>query len=306
MKANSFRHEDRKYGNNRIIRLLTGFPDELALPCRYEHGHIPGNSKPGNDLKTRKRVMLVFNQRRLDIWKQYSKKKAYILGSPFVHYRRLKQIERAPDAAGTVVFPLHSTLKEMSDFDRDAYCASLKKLDPKFFPLKICLHEHDFSLGFDSFYRNHGFDIVSAGVREETEFVDHFYDILRHCKYATSNAFGSYIFYAVEMGIPFFTYGDQSPSRSDNPPDKITQYGPWIESLFTTYPEVLITEQQQQAVEEEIGIQGAIDPQELCQILLKIAFLQNIIDRINFPLRQPKAFLKQLFGRDHRKTETSS
>jgi hypothetical protein len=306
MKTNSFRHEDQKYGNNRIIRLLTGFPENLALPCRYEHGHMPGNNKPVNDLKTRKRIMLVFNQRRLNIWKRYSKKKAYILGSPFVHYRRLKQLERAPDAAGTVVFPLHSTLKEMNVFDRDAYCVSLKKLDPKFFPLKICLHEHDFALGLDSYYRDHGFDIVTAGIREEEGFVDNFYNILRHCNYATSNAFGSYLFYAVDMGIPFFIYGSQATHCPESPPQKDTHYGAWIESLFATYPEVSITKQHRQAVEEEIGIQDAVDPQELCQILLKKAKIQTVIDTINFPLRQPKAFICQLFRRRKCNTEASS
>jgi len=298
-------NEDRKYSLNRIIRLLTGFPEDKPLPCRYEHGHTPSDDKPVNDLKTKKRLMLVYNKRRLDIWQRYSKKKAVIIGSPFVKYRRLKNICRVQEPRGTVFFPFHSTVSVEGVFDREGYCRKLCELPSDFYPIKICVHEHDIQRGFDNIYREQGFEVVTAGVRERHDFVDKFYEILRHCKYTSSNAFGSYLFYAVEMGIPFFIYGPEPHGRHFNrkgiPGEpmyiKDHEYGEYIENLFSTYPNVKITEEQRVAVEREVGVKDAIDPKELYQLLMNNYRRQRVEDAIRFPFRHPKKFIQRLFSR---------
>ena len=297
--------EDRKYSNNKIIRVLTGFPQNIPLPCRFEHGNTPLNGKPVNDLKKMKRLLLFYNKRRAEIWQKYSKKQAVIIGSPFVQYRRLKNICRVENPAGTIAYPLHSTQKEISVFDRQEYCEKLEQLPQEFRPIKICIHEHDFLRGFDKIYEKHGFEVVTAGVREEPDFVDKFYEILRQFKYATSNAFGSYLFYAVDMDIPFFIYGHKPSIKhlnkkgvSDSTFDFIDlKCGDYIENLFNTYPNVKITEEQRLAVEEEVGIKDAIDPKELYELLISICQRQRIEDSLWFPIRHPKKFVQRLFSR---------
>ena len=300
MSDNLLLDEDRKYSHNRIIRLMSGFPENRPLPCRYEHGHSPSNDKPVNDLRTTKKLMLVFNRRRLKVWQTYSKKKAYIIGSPFVQYRRMKNITRVENPSGTVVFPLHSTLKDEGVFDRQAYCRELKQLPEKFHPIKICVHEHDIQRGFDKIYRDHGFEIVTAGTREDPDFVDKFYDILRPCKYATSNAFGSYLFYIVEMGIPFFIYGPETRIRYHKKNGFIEknireeEFGGYIEKLFSTYPDVEITEEQRVAVAEETGMDDAISSEQLHQLLMDHYWPQRVEDIIRFPFRHPKKFIRRI------------
>lgn len=295
--------EDRKYSLNRIIRLMAGFPEDRPLPCRYEHGHTPFDDRSINDLKSKKRLMLVYNKRRLDTWQRYSKKTAFIIGSPFVQYRRLKNIYKAKDANGTVVFPLHSTPKEEGVFDREEYSKKLKELPHDFQPIKVCVHEHDFLRGFDKIYREQGFEVVTAGVREKPDFVDKFYEILRHCKYATSNAFGSYLFYTVEMGIPFFVYGPKASIRytdkkiSSERIIKEGEYGAYIEELFSTYPEVGITEEQRAVVEQEVGVNDAIDRKELYRLLMDNYWRQRVEDAVRFPFRHPKKFFQRMFYR---------
>jgi len=293
--------EDRKYSLNRIIRLLTGFPEDKPLPCRYEHGHTPSDDKPVNDLKTKKRLMLVYNKRRLDIWQRYSKKKAVVIGSPFVQYRRLKNIHKVEDANGTIAFPMHSTLKDKSIFDRQEYSQKLKELPDVFHPIKVCVHEHDFSHGYDKIYRSQGFEVVTAGVREKPDFVDNFYEILRHCKYATSNGFGSYLFYAVEMGIPFFIFGPKASIRfagKKNSSERMTkdgEFGAYIEKLFSTYPDVEISEEQRIAVEREVGVNDAISREELYRLLMDNYRRQRLEDAVHFPFRHPKKFFQRIF-----------
>jgi len=293
--------EDRKYSLNRIIRLMSGFPDVRPLPCRYEHGHTPFDDRPINDMKSKKRLMLVYNKRRLDTWQRYSNKTAFVIGSPFVQYRRLKNIYKAQDANGTVVFPLHSTPKDEGVFDRQEYSKKLKELPDEFHPIKICVHNHDFLHGFDKIYREQGYEVVTAGKREEPDFVDKFYEILRHCKYATSNAFGSYLFYAVEMGVPFFIYGPRASIRYTGK-KKISserileegEFGDYIEKLFSTYPQVEITEQQRVAVEREVGVNDAIGRDELCRLLMDNYWRQRLEDVIRFPFRHPRKFIQRI------------
>ncbi|MDH4202030.1 MAG: hypothetical protein OEV87_03975 [Phycisphaerae bacterium] len=246
-------------------------------------------------------MMLVYNKRRFDTWQRYSKKPAYIIGSPFVQYRRLRNINPAKDADGTVAFPMHSTPKEEGVFDRREYSKKLKELSDEFHPIKVCVHEHDFLHGFDNIYREQGFEIVTAGVREKPDFVDKFYDILRHCKYATSNAFGSYLFYAVEMRVPFFIYGPRASIRyigKKNPSERIVkegEFGAYIQKLFSTYPEVAITEEQRVAVEREVGVDDAISRDELYRLLMDNYRRQRVEDAIRFPFRQPRKFFQRMF-----------
>ncbi|MEN6384145.1 MAG: hypothetical protein ABFD79_02995 [Phycisphaerales bacterium] len=298
-----FHDEDRKYSLNRIIRLMSGFPEDKPLPCRYEHGHTPYNDEPVNDLRSKKRLMLVYNKRRLDNWRRYSKKPVYIIGSPFVQYRRMMNITTVDNRCGTVAYPMHSTLKEEGVFDREEYCTMLKRLPANFHPIKLCIHEHDFQLGFDKIYRQNGFEIVTAGVREEPDFVDKFYEILRQCKYTTSNYFGSYLFYSVEMGIPFFIYGPQTATirykYKQNVLEKIIEAGEYFDyivKLFSTYPEVGITEEQKKAVEQEIGINDAIEGKELYNLLMANYTKQCLQDALWFPFRHPRKFVQRIFA----------
>jgi len=295
--------EDRKYSLNRIIRLIAGFPEDRPLPCRYEHGHTPFDDRPVNDLRSKKRLMLVYNKRRLDTWQRYSKKKAVIIGSPFAQYRRLKNLYRVEEPCGTVAFPFHSTASVHSVFDREEYSRKLSELPSAFRPIKICVHEHDLQCGFEKIYREQGFEVLTAGVREKPDFVDKFYEILRNCKYATSNAFGSYLFYAVEMGIPFFIYGPEAHGRQLNnkgvPGELIWikdhKYGEYIENLFSTYPNVEITEEQRDAVEQEVGVEDAIAPKELYRLLMENYLRQRVEDAVRFPFRHPKKFFQRIF-----------
>jgi len=52
-----------------------------------------------------------------------------------------------------------------------------------------------------------GIPVYSAGHAHDQDFVDRFYDIIRHFKYSMSNAIGSYTYYSVELGIPFSLFG---------------------------------------------------------------------------------------------------
>jgi tetratricopeptide (TPR) repeat protein len=221
--------------------------------------------------------MLVLNRRRLQAWNEKSSIPAAILGAPFVHYRKLMQIEKDIAANGTVAFPAHSTDLMDAVFDIDGYCKLLKSLPVEFHPITICLHADDLARKKDEIYKKYGFNIVTAGPKYVPgfEFVQKFYEILRSHKYATSNQIGSYSFYAVEMNIPFFILGESAYIENSGDITLPSRYsildhpmGVFATAMFPG-PTQVISEEQKKFVEEELGVHDCLSGIELRQLLLE-------------------------------------
>ena len=265
------------YGFNAIIREYASYPSTLPLFCRYEHGWNYLTESDAYDLLTDKPLMLVWSRRRLQAWNEKSSIPAAIVGAPFIHYRKLKQIEKDSAANGTVAFPAHATPLIDAVFDIDEYCKQLKSLPIEFHPITICLHQHDLERKKDEIYKKYGFNVVTAGPIWVLgfEFVKKFYEILRSHKYATSNQVGSYSFYAVEMGIPFFIFGELANMKNNGEPLRPAKYNylDYPVGIFATEmfpgPTQVISEEQKNFVEEELGVHDCLSGIELRQLLVE-------------------------------------
>lgn len=265
------------YGLYAIIREYANCPPTLPLLCRYEHGWNPLPKANAYDAMTDQPLMLVWSRRRFKEWQAESSIPAAIVGAPFVHYRKLMKIEKDADAHGTVAFPAHSTQLIDSVFDIDGYCQQLKSLPTEFQPITICLHVHDVERKKDVIYKKNGFDVVTAGPAWVLgfEFVEKFYDILRSHKYATSNQVGSYSFYAVEMGIPFFIFGESAVLKNTGEPlmPSVFRYEDYPMGVYATAmfpgPTQVISEEQKKFVEEELGVHDCLSGIELRELLIE-------------------------------------
>ena len=265
------------YGLHAIIKEYASCPPTLPLYCRYQHGWDPTPKADPYDAQTDKPLMLVWSSSRLKIWNEESSIPAAIVGAPFVHYRRSRNFEKDINARGTVAFPAHSTSLIDAVFDIDEYCKLLKSLPSEFHPITICLHLHDMERKKDVIYKKHGFNVVTAGPIWVLgfEFVEKFYEILRSHKYATSNQVGSYSFYAVEMGIPFFIFGEPANLENSGEPlmpskSSYTDYpiGVFATTLFQGPTQVII-EEQKKFVEDELGVHDCLSGVELRELLIE-------------------------------------
>ena len=97
------------YSFVRIIKEYAHFPQWLPLPCHYEHGWNAWEGPIKSDLTISKNLMLVFSKRCARAWQKESDIPVVIIGSLFIHFRRMYSIEKSPDAKGTIAFPDHST-----------------------------------------------------------------------------------------------------------------------------------------------------------------------------------------------------
>ena len=287
-------HELRNYGFNLIIKDYAKFPRYLPLPCYMDHGWNTDNQPLNSDLKTDKPLMMVFSKRNAKAWKKKSDIPVVIMGSPFVHYKNTHKIKQKPDAKGAVVFPGHSTYYIKSQFQVEDYCHVLKKLPKEFQPVTICLFWLDFIDQKTNIYRKMGFKVVSAGPKftNSLEFVKNFYNILSNHKYATSNDIGSYTFYAIDFGLPFFLTGDRpilfnKGCRDINIGERASihdyKYGKKAINLFSTGPIKTISQAQSKYVTKEMGINDCLSPKQMNKLLWKYFNGNNYWIRASFP-----------------------
>ncbi|MFA6423039.1 MAG: hypothetical protein WCW17_01150 [Patescibacteria group bacterium] len=287
-------NEVRNYAFNYIMKDYASFSHFLPMPCHMEHGWSPTEESEVSDLKTDKPLMLVFSKRRAEAWKRKSNIAVAIMGSPFIHYKNAHNITKQTNAKGTIVFPSHSTYDLKSRFDVQKYCLKLKTLPSDFFPITICLLWLDFIDKKADIYRKNGFQVVSAGPKftNSLDFVKNFYKILSNYKYASSNDVGSYTFYSIDLGIPFFLLGESpvlinKDCRDVNVGEKTSladfKWGREAIGLFSTGPVKKISAIQKRFVDQEMGINDCLTPEGMNNIFWKYYNKNKYWKRAFFP-----------------------
>lgn len=283
------------YSFNLIIKDYCGFPKYLPVPFHMEHGWTILSEPAVSDLKTKQKIILVFSKRREKTWKENSNIPVYIMGAPFVHYRRIHKIERDLQAKGTVAFPAHSSTFTKSIYNVDKLCEQLLSLDECFKPISISLLSEDINRELEKKYLDYGFNIVSAGNRNDMNFAEKYYNILKKHKYATGNYVGSSAFYCVEMGIPYFILGDIAYEVNDGRDMNVAMKNSILDhkngriayDMFNTGPTKYISEKQKQYVYDELGVEDCISSKKMNKLLWKyclksyqLFFLYKMFKRI--------------------------
>ena len=266
------------YGHGYILRKWMGYPSWLPMNIQIQHG-IYGDSIPDLWKEENISLMLVWSERMAELWRRESKKPVYVTGAPFVRYREFHEIEKREEAAGTIVFPNHSTPNFIETYSAKDFCRSLEKLPGEYKPVTVCLHYRDID-SYGPAFESQGYKVVTAGNgRQEGDgFVRKFYEILSAHKYCCSNEIGSYTYYSVEMGIPFFLCGPASKVYYRDIPGKLFIKGEYIinnRELFSPMVKE-ITEEQRDFVYGEIGKSGYNAPESLYKVILRRLFLYEV------------------------------
>lgn len=194
------------YSQGCLIREYAGFPCWLPLCVCADHGagdpHVLKSEKD-NDAY----AMLAFSKAKKHFYDEECSKPCYHIPHPFVWYRRKHNIKRRNDANGTIAFPAHSSADVDCRFDIDKYIQFLKGLPEEMQPVSACIFSVDVLNGMHKPFIEAGIPVYTAGNISDIRFVERYYDILSRFKYSTSNEPGSYLFYSIEMGIPFSLCG---------------------------------------------------------------------------------------------------
>lgn len=264
---------DKCYGMGNALKRYLKLPQFFPLYIELDHGvglvETPNNCQ----LQTKYPILVTREGQKKELLKH--KKKAYVTGSTFVHYRKSNKIELSPEAVGTVCFPVHSTHLIDVVFDWEKYCEELLNLPQQFHPITICIYWSDLLKNRHKPFLDKKINVVTAGHMADPSFTHNFYHILRKHKYGTSNQISSCTFYCVEMGIPFFLYGDEPlfnnfggdhnrPNGSFNLSPKI-EYNPF---KFSSLDDIELNVSMQKLSDEKLGIKDKVNKKELVLVIV--------------------------------------
>jgi hypothetical protein len=277
-----FGREFDTYGFNEIVRLYSGYPEHLPLLANIYHGWyiVPPRQ---SDLQSPRELLLTFNRRQADEWKAHSDKAVAVLGTPFIHYRRMMNIQRRDDAAGTIAYPGHDATSNDFVFDQGRFCERLLSLDRRYHPFTVSVMEQDIANGKDKIYHEYGFRTFCPGPRRTIRFCKNFYAELSRHRYSCGNHVGTHILYAVDMGIPFFLLDELGHGVNRNTGEAVAyQRTPaqlaLLKRVRTLFAEPVdeVTPEQRRLIVAESGLEDCLPPDELRRLLLRTLFTREV------------------------------
>lgn len=214
------------YGIGYWYKKYAGVPEHIPIKLHCDHAPSLQETLLPFDLNSPYQKAFFHNKLKVnDNNKKQRFKKVYIAGSAFVHYRKMHNIKKASNPQGTLCFPMHPTAVVDVIMDYDVYMDELLALPKKFHPFTVCLYYLDIEKGLHHKFLKRGFNVVTAGHMFDEKFPVRFYEFLKTKKYVTSNVYGSFVPYAIEMGIPFFFYGKTVNIKLNNRGDKGAKMG---------------------------------------------------------------------------------
>ena len=276
------------YAIGKCLRYITKLPKWFPLDIYTEHG--PGNNITNkidkHEMENSAYCHFVASRRTYELYKKSCNKRCYHYKYPAITYKEMKGIKQSPDAKGTIVYPMHSVDWNKVEYDIDDLCNQLNALPDEYKPICICLHYHDINKGQHEEFIKRGFPVYTAGHPYDDRYIDRFYDILKNFKYSMSNEAGSYLYYSVDLGIPFSIIG--KPGKIIIPKDFILDgkvHRPKGEfnvrenyalfeaeyQMFKDKPRDTITDEQREYVRTGLGYDSSLSTSDLKKILINAA-----------------------------------
>lgn len=306
------------YGMKRALYKSIGLPETQMATCHLQHGAVMMfHSREPDKLTLNNPYPVIFldNEEQVEFCKNYAPapitKPMHVIGSIFPRYRRSQGIEQRPDAKGSLVFISHSTPSVKVNSDWKKLIEAYRKLPEQYHPLTFSIYYRDYLLGAHLPFIEEGFDVVTAGHIGDPTFVDTFYETMSQFKYVIANDIGSNLYYAVEMGIPFFLYGPRGRYEVvnfehglDRKEFESTDYDRLGELFvqFTPTPEeiaagVTITPEQREFVLKMTGYHVALSDEEVRAIIERTKWGFYAKELLLSPLKLPLKAYRSLKAR---------
>lgn len=193
------------YGRGKHYRKYALFPNFLPLNIYSQHGIYHSDKPAKHEIENCAPFTLYFTK---DLVINHNKvpninSHAIHVLDPFVYFRKRYKIKPSPSAMGTLFFVAHSTPESNVVFDDDQLLICLKEFNKEMLPVTLCFHNHDIVKGRQLLYEEHGYQIISMGLPLDKNYIENFYNTLIKYRFTSSNHIGSYVYYSIDLGIPF-------------------------------------------------------------------------------------------------------
>ena len=198
------------YGHAKVLKEFLGLREDKSFKFIIEHGIVLSNQVNDLELESGLDSIITFSNFRKDVLKKF-KKHSFAIG-PMIHYTNgvlsKKQVQEEKKRLGKtlLVFPSHATLDVRSQYDVHAFSKFIKNYGKRFQTIRICLYWKDILDGLGKFYKDQGFECVTAGHILDPLFLPRLKSIIECADYSVSNKAGTHVGYCVYLKVPHYIY----------------------------------------------------------------------------------------------------
>lgn len=197
------------YGTAHSLRMYSNY--KKPIKACIEHGIYFGDFINKDEvLRSGYSTVITFGDSRKDVILRHKNDKNVICIGPYIYYvdSILDNIEiesiRRKNGKTLLVFPSHSIGGVDTKYNIDAFIEQVKDFKKKhnFKTVLVCLYYKDIEKGADRAYVDKGFQVISAGRREDQDFLRRLKSFILISDYAISNSIGTHIGYTILLNVP--------------------------------------------------------------------------------------------------------
>lgn len=209
--------ESRMYG---IHGSLFGeIKDRAVYFPSTEHGLILHNKNWTDTEQTSRAACVTFGEFRKEILRRYYKTPIFCVG-PYIHYandyyddKTMCEI-KAKIGKNLLVFPTHGTDDSKITFSEKNFLDKISSIKDKFDSVTVCVYWWNLNDCIVKALEKIGCHIVSAGYREDPNFLSRLKAIIDLSDLAIGDSIGTHIGYCLDRGKPF-SYFDGNTQKQD-------------------------------------------------------------------------------------------
>lgn len=274
------------YGTANTLRMYSDY--KKPIKACIEHGIYFGDFINKDEvLKSGYSTVITFGDSRKDIILRHKNDKNVICIGPYIQYAEpilddgeIKNIRRK-NGKTLLVFPSHSIGGIDIKYNINSFIGKVNDFKKKygFKTVLVCLYYKDIEKGVDREYINEGFCVVSAGRREDQDFLRRLKSFILLSDYAISNNIGTHIGYTILLNVPhtilrqdikYISTKVDSKKHIENIYDNLAVMQK--KEIFEAFREYVpkITETQRRICDKYWGFRYVMNKEKLKEILTNI------------------------------------
>lgn len=275
------------YGTANNLRMYSDY--KKPIKACIEHGIYFGDFINKDEvLKSGYSTVITFGDSRKDVILRHKNDKNVICIGPYIQYaksilddKEIKNIRRK-NGKTLLVFPSHSIGGIDIKYNINSFIRKINDFKKKygFKTVLVCLYYKDIEKGVDREYINEGFRVISAGRREDQDFLRRLKSFILMSDYAISNSIGTHIGYTVLLNVPhtilrqdikYISTKVESEKHIENIYDDlaVTQKQEIFEAFREYVPK--ITETQRRICDKYWGFRYVMNKEKLKEVLTNIS-----------------------------------
>lgn len=270
--------ESEYYGAGEIIRKYCFYPEFFPIRSRNFHGPDQWDKISEYFVNAKEKYFGLYSKRLLcDFRSRTRNKVSFVIQSPaWIYYKNNKE-KFNNLKSGSIFFLSHSTFWTHLQTDSDKVIQFINSFPPEMQPVSICMHFVDIQKNYHLPFLEKNIPVYTAGHWRNKYFIHNFFEIVKHFKFAFGNKFGSQFLYCTMIGIKSILYDDiETKKIEEQDPNNLNAIEQGytfnqlkkVTAVFSDKTNV-ITLEQKQLVEEELGIKDGIS-------ILHLSFLLYI------------------------------